>query len=99
MFISDEVKGNKIIGEAVLNLLFNSEQVTTANLVKELNMMAEIEADEDRLLLMHKTRRWLEGFISVSCREPERAGWLENSEVLANSLSSHFRPVSMQAID
>lgn len=99
MFISDEVKGNKMMGEAALNLLFNSEQVTTANLVKQLKMMAEIEADEDRLLLMHKTRRWLEGYISVSCRKPERAGWLENSEIRVKSPSPHLRLVPTQAID
>jgi len=99
LFISDEAKGNKIIGEAATNLIFNREPITTANLIKQLKIMAEIEADEDRLLLMHETCRWLQGYISLSCRKPERAGWLDGTHTLANSPSSLIRLVSSQNLD
>lgn len=77
MFISDEVKGNELIGEATLRLIFNREEVTTDNLVQELKVMAESESDESRLLLMHEVRRWLLGYLGLSCLTPERAGWLD----------------------
>lgn len=77
MYISDEVKRNELIGEVTIRLIFNRDEVTTDNLVKELKLMAESEQNEMRLLLMHEVRRWLLGYVSLSCMTPERAGWLD----------------------
>ncbi len=77
MYISDEVKRNKLIGEVTIRIIFNREEVTTDNLVKELKLMAESETDEVRLILMHEVRRWLLGYLGLNCLTPERAGWLD----------------------
>ncbi|WAT02117.1 hypothetical protein [Rouxiella chamberiensis] len=79
MFISDEAKGNTLIGEATINLIFNREEVTVNTLLRELKSMAESEDDENRLLLMHEVCRWLQGFCSLGSVKPERAGWLDSA--------------------
>lgn len=79
MFISDEAKGNALIGEAAMNLIFNREEVTVSSLLKKLKTMAETEIDEAKLMLMHEVCRWLRGFLSLGSLSPERAGWLDSA--------------------
>jgi len=80
VFISDEEQGNLLIGQAAMQLLLRSQDVTVQSLQKEMLMMAENERDEQRLVLMHEMRRWLAGYCSLSSRAPERAGWLEGKQ-------------------
>ncbi|WNN50132.1 hypothetical protein RIN58_08600 [Siccibacter colletis] len=77
VFISDEEQSNMLIGQAAMQLLLRSQDVNVQTLQKEMLTMAETEHDEQRLVLMHETRRWLAGYCSLSSRTPERAGWLE----------------------
>ncbi len=100
MFISDEAKGNALIGEAAMNLIFNREEVTVSTLLKKLKSMAEHEIDEGRLLLMHEVCRWLRGFLSLGSLSPERAGWLDSALMgdAANISESAIRFQSLRAI-
>ncbi|CAM3458555.1 hypothetical protein BS639_16610 [Rouxiella silvae] len=79
MIISDEAKGNALIGEAAMNLIFNREDVNVNTLLKNLKSMAEVEEDENRLLLMHEVCRWLQGYCSLGSVSPERSGWLDSN--------------------
>jgi len=100
MIISDEAKGNALIGEAAMNLIFNREDVNVNTLLKNLKSMAEVEEDENRLLLMHEVCRWLRGFLSLGSLSPERAGWLESALMgdAANFPENAIRFESLRAI-
>lgn len=78
MYISDEETVDRIIGQAVMHLLLSSQDVTVGLLLTELKSLAEIETDDERLMQLHETRRWLAGYCSLSSRSPERAGWLDD---------------------
>ncbi|WP_067436829.1 hypothetical protein [Duffyella gerundensis] len=78
MYISDEEKGNRLIGQAAMHLIFGRQDVTVSSLLAELKLMAENESDDDVLMQMHETRRWLAGYRCLSSLSPERAGWLDD---------------------
>lgn len=97
MFISDEAKGNALIGEAAMNLIFNREEVTVSSLLRKLKAMAEIEIDEAKLMLMHEVCRWLRGFLSLGSLAPERAGWLDSA--LMGDAAGVIRFESLRAVE
>lgn len=60
MTISDEDELHHVmIGEAAMNLIFSREEVSTGSLINQLQNMARLEEDDDRLLKIWAARKWL----------------------------------------
>jgi len=58
--ISDEDELHHVmIGEAAMNLIFSREEVSTGSLINQLQSMARLEEDDDRLLKIWAARKWL----------------------------------------
>lgn len=79
MIISDEVKGNSLIGEATINLIFNREEVTLNALLIQLEIMAEKEADDQKVLLIKEVRQWLQKYLNLGNHSVEKSNWLETA--------------------
>lgn len=79
MIISNEVKGNSLVGEATLNLIFNREKVTLHALLLQLDLMAENEADGDKARAINEVRRGLQGFFIADSYAAEKEHWLETA--------------------
>lgn len=60
MYISDEdERQHVIIGEAAMNLIFSREEISLGSLINQLQSMASVEEDDDRLLKIWEARKWL----------------------------------------
>ncbi len=79
LIISDEVKGNSLIGEATINLIFNREEVTLNALLIQLEIMAEKEADDRKVRLIKEVRQWLQNYLNLGNHPVEKSNWLETA--------------------
>ena len=77
LIISDEVKGNSLIGEATINLIFNREEVTLSALLLQLQCMAKNEADQDKLTTIGEVYNGLKTYISAETSQAEQPRWRE----------------------
>lgn len=77
LIISDEVKGNSLIGEATINLIFNREEVTLSALLLQLQCMAKNEADQDKLTTIGEVYNGLKTYINAETSQAEQSRWRE----------------------
>ncbi|WP_369788153.1 hypothetical protein [Rouxiella sp. WC2420] len=99
MIISDEVKGNSLIGEATINLIFNREEVTLNTLLIQLEFMAEKEAGLDKRLMINEVRSWLMSYFSKETFSIDKSNWLE-SALAENGESNSLPPIhSVSSLD
>lgn len=75
LIISDEEKGHVIIGEAAVSLIFNREEITLGTLLTELQVMAENEPSDERLIAISAARSWLKAFHQPGTLSREGAVW------------------------
>lgn len=60
MFNSDaDGRDHVMIGEAVIHLIYNREEVSLSALINQLQSMAVDEDDDERLLKIWQARKWL----------------------------------------
>lgn len=77
MTISDEDELHHVmIGEAAMNLIFSREEVSTGSLINQLQSMARLEEDDDRLLKIWAARKWLLEHKQGSTAAYKKPHWL-----------------------
>lgn len=77
MTISDEDELHHVmIGEAAMNLIFSREEVSTGSLINQLQHMARLEEDDDRLLKIWAARKWLLEHKQGSAAVYKKPNWL-----------------------
>ncbi|MEN4928562.1 hypothetical protein ABEI22_05580 [Erwinia billingiae] len=60
MTITDEDQEHHVmLGEAAMSLIFSRQEISPAALLHQLQVMAVDEDDDDRLLQIAQTRKWL----------------------------------------
>lgn len=79
MIISNGVKGNSLMGEATINLIFNRQEVTLPALLLQLELMAENETGGDKLQAINELRRWLQVFFIAGNHATEKKHWPETA--------------------
>jgi len=93
LYFSSDEKANVIIGEAAMNLFNAGQEVNVELLIKELQVMANSEVNENRLEQMQHALQWLMGFKTIGSRGSAPANWLSKTVGKA-----HTAPVSADDI-
>lgn len=89
MNFHDEMTGHMIIGEAAISLAVRDEEINVIALIKQLGIMAETEADDDRVVLIADARKWLKSFIPDSTRERAELNWMVVTGQVPSVLKEH----------
>lgn len=71
-------KQHVVIGEAAMNIIFSREEVSLGSLINQLQSMASVEEDDDRLLKIWEARKWLLAFKKGSIAPVAGNQWLSS---------------------
>lgn len=86
IFDKDE-KQQVVIGEAAMNIIFSREEVSLGSLINQLQSMAGLEEDDDRLLKLWEARKWLLAFKKGSITPPAAHQWLSSPPCSGDAVS------------
>jgi len=95
LYISDEdERQHVIIGEAAMNLIFSREEISLGSLINQLQSMASVEEDDDRLLKIWEARKWLLEYKKGSIVPGSGHHWLSSpgyqNEPVSNESDIHM---------
>lgn len=94
MNLCDEETDNIIIGEAAIHLILNAEDVTLRTLMKTLEVLAENEADDLRVMQIYKARKWLSGLTPPVGISPPLSG-MRKQNLMTEAAAAQDRGIDM----